>query len=334
MDIEKLTYPEIFTIDGVAHKGKRRMSKGQLLIPYTNAPSVGIGDVVAQKAGKKEIYLKVTEASFIKDGSLGVGTEHPHLLTLKVANTTDPSMEKKPSSATRSDPVPRKIIQVGKKRAKTVKKKIQPPVKRDAKSSGEEDTVASIETNKHGFQRRVTKTYFEGKFQLKDVEETLASIQLPKVDAFRGPYPVGIPPTSVRTVELVCRSTKNIIDGIETTKVEYFHKFPDKPFLDKVGEETYGGDALLNVKDFHGNGQIKGNYQYLRRDPNVVKCFMFRKNGTKGKELTTWYRMDGTKERERETTFDEEGNRSGRETRTYDADGKLILKPDTSGGET
>ena len=88
MDFDKLAYPEVIIIDGIEHKGQRDMSKGQLLIPYTEEPDVGIGDIISQKSGKREINLKVIDASFIEGGSLSVGTSHPHLLTLKVQNTT------------------------------------------------------------------------------------------------------------------------------------------------------------------------------------------------------------------------------------------------------
>jgi len=101
MDFDKLAYPETITIEGIEYKGKRNMSKGQVLIPYTDAPYVGIGDVIAQKTDKKDIHLKVTHASFIEGGSLGVGTDHPHMLTLKVANTTaQPPISKTQPSTT------------------------------------------------------------------------------------------------------------------------------------------------------------------------------------------------------------------------------------------
>jgi len=99
MDFDKLAYPETIIIDGIEHRGKRNMSKGQVLIPYTDAPNVGIGDIIAQKTDKKDIHLKVTDASFVEGGSLGVGTDHPHMLTLKVANTAaQPPLSKKQSS--------------------------------------------------------------------------------------------------------------------------------------------------------------------------------------------------------------------------------------------
>jgi len=100
MKSDKLTYPEIIIIDGIEHNGKRNMSKGQILIPYTDAPNVCVGDVIINKSDKKDAYLKVTGTSFIENGSFGVGTDHPHLLTLKVANTSiPPQASKKTSSA-------------------------------------------------------------------------------------------------------------------------------------------------------------------------------------------------------------------------------------------
>lgn len=88
MNFDKLAYPEIVTITGTEYKGQRDMPKGQLLIPYTEEPDVGIGDIITQKSGKREIQLKVLDASFLEEGSLKVGTKHPHMLTLKVENTT------------------------------------------------------------------------------------------------------------------------------------------------------------------------------------------------------------------------------------------------------
>ncbi|MCY7296340.1 hypothetical protein [Alteromonas sp. a30] len=88
MDFDKLAYPETIYIDGVEHKGKRNVSKGELRIPYSNEPDVGIGDIIVQKSGKREIDLKVIDVSFLESGSLNVGTKHPHMLTLKVENAT------------------------------------------------------------------------------------------------------------------------------------------------------------------------------------------------------------------------------------------------------
>ena len=88
MDFDKLAYPEILNIAGTEYKAQRNMSKSQVLVPYTEEPDVGIGDIITQKSGKREIHLKVIDVSFLEGGSLGVGTKHPHMLTLKVENTT------------------------------------------------------------------------------------------------------------------------------------------------------------------------------------------------------------------------------------------------------
>lgn len=138
MDFDKLAYPETITIDGIAYKGKRNMSKGQVLIPYTDAPNVGIGDVIAQKTDKKDIHLKVTDASFIEGGSLGVGTDHPHMLTLKVANTTaPPPFSKKQPSTINVGSVPgeQTLVSQNKPQIKTIS--MEDFVKHVAKSGGE-----------------------------------------------------------------------------------------------------------------------------------------------------------------------------------------------------
>lgn len=88
MNFDKLAYPETITIAGVEYKGQRDMSKGQIRIPYTEEPDVGIGDIIVQKSGKREISLKVIDCSFRAGGSLNVGTKHQHMLILSVQNTT------------------------------------------------------------------------------------------------------------------------------------------------------------------------------------------------------------------------------------------------------
>lgn len=114
MDFDKLAYPEMIYIDGVEHKGKRNMSKGQLIIPYSNEPDVGIGDIIVQKSGKREINLKVIDASFLEGGTLKVGTKHPHMLTLKVENTTAQAhISSKQSSTINIGSVSGEQVQIG-----------------------------------------------------------------------------------------------------------------------------------------------------------------------------------------------------------------------------
>lgn len=84
MDMDKMAFPEIFLIAGIELKGRRDLTKGKVLIPYTNAPDVGIGDVIAQKSGQRIVNLKVVDCSFLEGGTLNVGTRHNNLLTLEV----------------------------------------------------------------------------------------------------------------------------------------------------------------------------------------------------------------------------------------------------------
>lgn len=86
MNFDELAYPELITIDGVEYKGSR--DRNTVKIPYTDEPDIGIGDVITQKSGKRFIELKVLDASFLADGSLHVGTQHPHILTLQIENMT------------------------------------------------------------------------------------------------------------------------------------------------------------------------------------------------------------------------------------------------------
>ena len=139
MNFDELAYPEVITIAGEEYKGQRDMSKGQVLIPYTNEPDVGIGDVISQKSGKREIYLKVIDLSFLKDGSLNVGTKHPHMLTLKVQNTTAaPHLPKTNNSTFNIGSVSGSNVQVGNGNSLSVHITIQQLVEEIAKSNDPE----------------------------------------------------------------------------------------------------------------------------------------------------------------------------------------------------
>ncbi len=142
MKTDKSTYPEIIVIDGIEYRGKRNMSKGQVLIPYTDAPNVGVGDVIVNKTGKKDAYLKVTSASFIEDGSFGVGTDHPHLLGLKVVNTSgQPQASKKPATAAEVGPAPGEQLPDSQKRTKIKTISMQHFMRHIAKNWDEESTT-------------------------------------------------------------------------------------------------------------------------------------------------------------------------------------------------
>lgn len=88
MNFDAMAYPETFIISGKEYKGRRDSAKKQINIPYTEEPDVSIGDEITQKLGKGVITLKILDMSFLPDGSLNVGTQHPHMLTMKIDNLT------------------------------------------------------------------------------------------------------------------------------------------------------------------------------------------------------------------------------------------------------
>lgn len=139
MNFDELAYPEIVTVSGIEYKAQRDMSKGLVLIPYTEEPDVGIGDVITQTSGKREINLKVIDCSFLKDGSLNVGTKHPHMLTLKVQNTTaQPHIPQHAASTFNIGSVSGDNIQIGNGNSLGVTINIQELTRRIATSGDEE----------------------------------------------------------------------------------------------------------------------------------------------------------------------------------------------------
>ena len=146
MDFDKLAYPEIIYIDGSEHKGFRDMSKGEVRIPYSDEPDVGIGDIIAQKSGKREINLKVVDASFLEGGTLNVGTKHPNLLTLKVENTTAQAhISNKKSSTINIGSISGEQIQVGNHNSQITNISFQQLVEHIAKS-GDDEAKATLKT--------------------------------------------------------------------------------------------------------------------------------------------------------------------------------------------
>lgn len=100
MAFDALAYPDVFEISGSQYKGQRNRQKSEVSIPYTDTPEVQIGDVFSQKVGANVLQLKVIDLEFLEGGSLGVGTSHPHILTLNVENLTAASHRTPASPAT------------------------------------------------------------------------------------------------------------------------------------------------------------------------------------------------------------------------------------------
>lgn len=88
VDFDVMSYSGKFKINGLEFSGERDISKNTVAIPYTEEPDIGIGDIIVQKTGQRDVELKVIDVDFQIDGTLGIGTNHSHLLVLKVANIT------------------------------------------------------------------------------------------------------------------------------------------------------------------------------------------------------------------------------------------------------
>lgn len=84
MDFDAQAYPHDITIAGEDYKACRDMSTGELLVPYTHEPDIGVGDVITQKSGRREIQLRILDLSFQEESSLGIGTIHPHIMEARV----------------------------------------------------------------------------------------------------------------------------------------------------------------------------------------------------------------------------------------------------------
>lgn len=156
MDFDAMAYPDQVVIDGADFRCRRNMEKGTIMVPYTDAPDVGIGDVIVQKAGKREIQLKVLDAQFLPGGTLQAGTEHQNLLTLKVTNlTAQPHSSNAQSSTYNIGSISASQVQVGNNNSLAVNISVQHLAEAVAKSNDEEaksalkkllenNTVASI----------------------------------------------------------------------------------------------------------------------------------------------------------------------------------------------
>ncbi|MFD3223911.1 hypothetical protein [Rahnella aceris] len=99
-DFDEMAYPDIFLISGTEFKGSRGAGKRQVDIPYTDEPIIELGDIFIHRIGSREIFLKVVDISISRNGTLNIGTSHPHLMTLTVENTSADALRVKNSTNT------------------------------------------------------------------------------------------------------------------------------------------------------------------------------------------------------------------------------------------
>ncbi|TWH76904.1 hypothetical protein LX59_00950 [Azomonas agilis] len=135
MDFDPMDYPEKIMISGFEFNGYRNMSKGTLLIPYTDEPDVGIGDMVTQKSGRREIELKIVDVQFLPGETGGIGTKHQNLLILKVENlSAQPHLKSSQAPTFNIGSISGDQVQVGSSNSQVVNISVQGLVDAIAKS--------------------------------------------------------------------------------------------------------------------------------------------------------------------------------------------------------
>ena len=70
MDFNAMAYPDEFEINRQSYKGRRDRKKSEVVIPYTEAPAVAIGDSLTQRAGPNTIFFRVLDVAYLEGGSL------------------------------------------------------------------------------------------------------------------------------------------------------------------------------------------------------------------------------------------------------------------------
>lgn len=155
-DFDAMAYPDTFFISGKEFKGSRSNGGNQIDIPFSDEPEVELGDVVIQKIGSREFSLKVVDLSVVEQGTLNIGTDHPHLLTLTIENISgDEHRTKKSMSTYNIGAVTGEQVQIGENNQFFVNISISELVKKVANSDDQEaksklkqllenSTVASI----------------------------------------------------------------------------------------------------------------------------------------------------------------------------------------------
>lgn len=139
MNINAMAYSDTFIINGVEHKGTRDIRKSEVRIPYSNLPDISIGHKFTQKSGSNEIFLKIIDVSFLEGGTLGVGTQHPHMLTLAVENISANEHKASQQAPTINiGSISSHQVQVGNNNTQAVNIKIEELVERVSASNDQE----------------------------------------------------------------------------------------------------------------------------------------------------------------------------------------------------
>lgn len=136
MDFNAMAYPETFIIKSIELKGRR--DKGKIMLPYTEEPDIGIGDVITQKLGSRLVEFKVNDCSFLTGGTLNIGTSHPNLLTLEVENIEQSTKKQEVSSIYNIASITGSQVQVGNNNTQITNITIQELIEKVAKTDDKE----------------------------------------------------------------------------------------------------------------------------------------------------------------------------------------------------
>ncbi|HFQ5397131.1 TPA: hypothetical protein ACGUON_000775 [Vibrio vulnificus] len=147
MDFDELAYSEVILANGVTYNAERDVSAGEISIPCTEAPDIGIGDVITLKSGKHDITFKVLDTQFIKGGTLNIGTNHPHLFTLHVQNSTakEHQADQVANTTFNIGSITSEQLQVGNQNVQTVTINVQKLVEEVA-NSGDPEAKSILKT--------------------------------------------------------------------------------------------------------------------------------------------------------------------------------------------
>jgi sRNA-binding carbon storage regulator CsrA len=138
MNLDELVYQDIIVISGIEHKGNRDIKANKITIPYTDEPDVGIDDIIKIKLGQRENDYKVLDCKFMKNGTLKIGTQHPHMLTLVVKDNATQEKNNIPSSIFNIGAINGEQFQIGNNNIQTINITLKELVERISKTNDNE----------------------------------------------------------------------------------------------------------------------------------------------------------------------------------------------------
>jgi len=134
----KLAYQDIIVINDIEYKGSRNINTNQIRIPYTEEPDVGIDDIIKVKLGKRENAYKVSDCKFMKNGTLKMGTVHPHMLTLIIKDLAIKERNDVSSSIFNISSINAEQLQIGNNNSQNINITLKELVEKLSKTEDEE----------------------------------------------------------------------------------------------------------------------------------------------------------------------------------------------------